>query len=155
MEDHYLIRVLEWASGKPDGFTYDELVNAFEFTEWQTCILHQYLKRAYSNANLTAIGSPNPRDTDTIFVATTTSGNFTDAHNRYGLTHEALFSYVDYQELKIARTNAIEAKRQSARAITVSILALAASVIVPFLISLWMTQTVRIESEQGNTMLGR
>lgn len=49
MEKHFLIRVLDWASKKKNGFGYQELLNSIELSDWEVAVLDRYFDYAVEN----------------------------------------------------------------------------------------------------------
>lgn len=150
---HFLIEVLAWTAGKPQGFTYAELTAAFEFEDWQKKIIDAYFQNAESNDRKSRAASSSPLN-ETIFHVIYTGPNF-DFRNeayKYILTTDALFKFIDHQELELARENAREAKNSSTWAIRLSVIAIIVSILVPVLISYVLVQDVAITENQWNAL---
>ena len=139
MESHFLIKVLAWASKRTEGFTSAELYNDFTFPNWQRTLLDKHFQHATENTSRRGMPS-YPEISETIFY-----------HIQGGifvLSTEALFKYIDYKELELARKNATQARNYSLVAIGISVLAIMVSALVPIWIANKMTQTVEISDEQ-------
>lgn len=148
MEKHFLIKTLEWASKKTQGFTYNELIKQFDLKEWEVKFLDNHFKAAFDNEGRSS-DFRSPLLTETIFyVIKAGAGNFKDDKNTYTLTTGALFNFIDYEELKFARENTKEAKRLSWYAIMLSIFAVIVSILVPILVAYFMVQTIEIIPNQ-------
>lgn len=139
MEEHFLIRSLEWASERTEGFTYNDFINSVSLIGWEKTVIEKHFKFARENTQRKIVPT-YPEITETIF--------YHIQDDRYTLTTEALFKYIDYAELKIARLNATEAKRHATTAIRVSMSALIVSLLVPFFVAKFFTQTVVVAEDQ-------
>jgi hypothetical protein len=146
---HFLIDVLTWAEKRPGGFSQDGLMESRVFESWEKEILQLYFATANTNHNRK--GLPNyvylP---ETIFYVVRTTPEWT-----YVLTPDALFKYIDYTELKLARQSATEAKKFSQKSISVSersmsiaVIAIVVSVLMPLLAAWFITQTIKIDEDQ-------
>lgn len=144
-EQNFHFEVLAWAADKPNGFNYNELMKIRKFTPTEIGILQRYLENASLNYNRTKERPDYSFIPETIFHQVQGGTSYEDQNSKFILTSDALFKYLDYQELKFARANASQARQYSIIAIGISIFAIIASALVPFLISKYMTQTVRIE----------
>lgn len=145
------IRVIEFALKYPKGFKYADIVDSKELKleDWEKNLLTRQFRDACERFNW----QDNTKG-ETIFQFI--HGNHTQANspdNDYILTFEAQFTYIDYQELKFARENAKDARILSNRAIIISIIAIVVSVIVPILISLCISQTVKIDDNQIQSII--
>ena len=155
MRNHFLLDVLEWAKKRSGGFSYSELISSRGFEEWEIKLLESYLKVAHENEGRSR-DFRSPLLSETIFfVAKPGSGDFKDDTNLYTLTTDALFKYIDYEELKLARENAKQARSISEKSIGISersmivaMLAVGVSVIVPLLVTSLVTQNVKIDEAQ-------
>jgi hypothetical protein len=145
MKAHFLLDVLDWAEKRPEGFSYDELMSSRNFQEWERSILDGYFQNASTNHKRK--GLPNfTHIPETIFHVIKTGDDHTQ--QKFVLTSDALFKHIDHGELKLARENAIQARRFSWVAIVLSILAMGVSALVPWWIATHVTQTVDLETQQ-------
>ena len=154
IEKNLYIRVIEYGIGKPDGFTPRELFEdkkAF-LSQTEKEVIRTYFQFAYANhksAHIRGEGAP----TDGLFLMTS-YGNIWDGEpSRYVLSLEAIFNYLDFQELKLAKKHAKEARWLATIAIAISIGAVLVSIFMPIFIAQWFTQTIRIDSDQLQNLL--
>ena len=148
MENHFLIRVLEWASKKPEGFSVEELEEGVTLEDWQKEIIKNYMVIAVKNAQDKS--QNEPYNTETIFFVVKEElrdpfdvipGN----EARYILSTNALFHYIDYTELQFARKTAKEARDIAVGAVYISIIL---SLFAPLIVSHLIIQSVEIERFQ-------
>ena len=139
MKQHFLIKVLEWAEKKNNGFRYHDLERTFDFKDWQWSTLHSYFNYAFHN-HRSDIGRHN-HARETIFQQIDGDGDVcTDTNNIYTLTPNAYFIYIEYLGIKEARENAESARRYSMFSIVIALLAL--------LVPLYLVQTVKLSDRQ-------
>lgn len=146
-EESLYIRVIKTALKYPKGFNYWNIVEDTELNleDWEKGIVERNFQYACWRYN----ASDNTKG-ETIFLFIVGKTNEEkSAENKYLLTLEAEFSYIDYQELKFARENAETARRQSKIAIIIALATLVISAILPFLVATMMTQTVKLEEGQS------
>ncbi|MEN9582944.1 MAG: hypothetical protein RL641_898 [Candidatus Parcubacteria bacterium] len=140
------IRVIELALKYPEGFTFSDIIDNRELNleGWKRNIFDRYFLNAcqrYHHNNNT-IG-------ETIFLFIVGNKDKHDSpENKYLLTFEAEFTFIDYLELKFARQNAKEAKTLSIWAIVLSAIAILVSALIPFIIAHEVTQSVMIDKNQ-------
>lgn len=145
MESLY-IRILKKCLTYPQGFGYFDILDDKELSleDWERNIIDinffYACQRAHHKDN--TIG-------ETMFLFVHGDRDKSNSpENKYILTFDAEFAFMDYQELVFARQNAKEAKSMSSKALTMSMLAVVVSVIVPLWIANKFIQTIRIEDRQ-------
>jgi hypothetical protein len=122
-EKNLVIRITKFGLNK-QKFTLNELYeNLNTNQDDQTFIDVNLVRKRYSSSD-----SPN----HIIGYAGSISGSQSDVstNHYFSLLPNALYNYVDYLEIKVARTHAEEANKKSNIAIGVSIAALIASVVL-------------------------
>lgn len=154
MKSHFLIDVLAWAEKRPQGFSYSEMLSSRKFKDWERDIVDRYLHNAAHNYQYK--DSPQfAHMQETIFyqISKAVTTNHTDANVRYVLSSDALFKHIDHEELKLARENAREARSSAQKSIKIAMWALIASIVIPFIITIFVTQDVKIDPKQFQTLL--
>lgn len=137
------LKIIELALPQANGFTGAQLIGEhvpdMDFWKtWEINIIDRYLTNADTNYKQNKIlGKSGNAETMFIVIDTNEFGK-----NIYTLSYDAHFKYIDYQELKLARKNATQARMFSFIAIGVAVLSI--------VISLLFTQKVRIEQAQIN-----
>lgn len=149
IEGSIFLRIINFGLKHPDGFTYVEIMGSLKLEGWEKTTAQRYLDNAYKN-NFNAPIPGRSTNLETPFFATSIDRNndYQYQENKYIISFDAHFKYLDYQELKFARQNAREAKMLSLWAIRISILAVIVSAGVPLWIALGVNQSVRIDSRQ-------
>lgn len=147
--ESFLIRSIEWGLDHPRGFSVSEVTEAeeLELSAGEKDILKTYLQIAHKNYYNVSVVRSGPVNPDTLFLALyiLNPDNYADEKNKYVISLESQFNFIDYQELKFARKNASEAKRLSFGAIVISIIAI--------LIPIFSTQDVEISEQQMERFL--
>lgn len=147
LEDSIFLRVIDFGLKRPDGFTFEDIMSGLSLQGWKRTIVQEYLNTAYQNAYNARIGRGVTGDTP-FFVIKSGGSNYQDDSYKYTISFDAQFSYLDYQELKFARKNAKEARTLANRAINISLGALVVSIFMPILVALLLTQTVKLDEGQ-------
>ena len=148
-DNHYLIKILKWAEKKTDGFTYNELIESQKFNEQEISTINRYFSSANHNAEFLKTPSFS-QIPETIFHAINHDRNdYKSDTNKYVLTVDSLFRYIDYEELKLARKTSEEARVFSSWSIRIAIIAIIISIIMPIIISSRSTK-VEISENQFN-----
>ncbi len=145
-EDSLYVRVIEFASRYPQGFTLSTVVESEELNlkDWEKNIIKRHFQYAGVRYNLA-----DTTKGETIFLFIHGDPNkITSEENKFILTFEAEFAFIDYKELKFARQAAKEARKYAIIAIIISLIAL----FVPIFISVYFTQAVKIENSQFNSL---
>ena len=145
-EDSLYIRVMEFASRYPHGFTYNFIVESKELNlkDWEKNIIGRHLQYAGIRYNLA-----DTTKGETIFLFIHWDPNkITSEDNKFILTFEAEFAFIDYKELKFARETSKEARKFSKVAIGISLAAFLVSILVPIFIAEYFTQTVELDNSQ-------
>lgn len=112
-KDVYL-RMIEYGRGRPDGFSPEEIEDAFSKNISEQTLVCKLLEDAWKNSR-----NPISHPTPFVLFQDTAAINFRDC--KYALSYEANFNYLDYLELEQARKNADDAHKTAIRAIVVSI----------------------------------
>jgi len=148
-EKSVYLKIIEFGLRYPKGFNYNQFLSdkSLLLGDWEKKIFSKYLDNAFSNSYGTSI-SGQSANAETIFFLVKRGDNYLSDNCGYIINLEATFSYIDYQELKFARQNAMEARSLSEKAIKISLAALIVSAFVPILIAGYMTQTVEINDNQ-------
>lgn len=147
-----LIRVIEWGLNHPDGFGVAEILDdtVLSLNPQEKDIIRTYLQIAYKNSYTMTVTGSGPVSSESLFLILHRFGtDYLNEGNKYVISLDAHFSFIDYQELKFARQNAKEAKSLSVLAILIS----AAALIIPVIVAVCMTQDVKIDNEQMNSLL--
>jgi len=149
IEDNIFLNLIKFGLSHPNGFCHQEIVDGLELNngvqDWERDIVEKYLHSAYVNARETKLmGQSGNSETPFLLVGHPRGQAFSDNENRYTLTFDAHFKFIDYQELRLARENAKEAKKLSMYAIGISV----SAILVSLLISLFWSQNVRIDPGQ-------
>lgn len=118
-EDSLYIKVIKFASKYPQGFNYSDIVESKELNLelWEKNIVGRYFEDALrrNNASNNTIG-------ETIFsFVHGQQGVYQSKENKFILTFEAEFAFIDYKELRFARKNSREARWLAIAAIIISI----------------------------------
>lgn len=149
MEKSIFLKIIEYGLNFPKGFKYLDIVNGLNLESWETKIVNKYLEGAHLNARNSRISHQAGQvETPFVLIENGNSESFMDPSHTYLVSFDANFKYIDYQELKFARETSKEARKYSMVAITISILAFIASIIVPILIAKYFTQTIKLEDSQ-------
>lgn len=148
IEDSIFLRIIKFGLKYPDGFTFSEIMTGLSLEGWERTTVQEYLHNAYQNAYNTRIGKGGGNSETPFFVIKNGGSNYQDDSYKYTTSFDAHFKYLDYKELQLARQNAKEAKRLSVWAIRISLGAVAISAIVPWWTASNVTQTVRIDPQQ-------
>jgi len=152
LDKSIFLRMIEFGIDKPNGFTFKEINNAIEPSGWEYLILEKYLHEAYLNALNRRVANAAATIETPFFVIQSGGNDYLSDNYKYIISYDSHFKYLDYQELKFARQNAKEARILSERAIRISIGAIIVSVFIPFVIAVFMTQSVKVEQEQINSI---
>jgi len=146
-ERNVYIRTIELGLKYPNGFSYGEIINNSELglREWEKDVIVEYLKNAYENFTFGDIPQGNA-DRETLFLMIKEAkgggkGDFTDDSHRYTINLDAYFKFIDYEEIRLARKAARDAKILSWMAIIIAIL-------IPFFAARYINQTVNIDHSQ-------
>ncbi len=151
-EKMFLIRIIEWGLNHPEGFGVSDITEdaGLALSAQEKDIIRTYLQTAYKNNSAMAVVGAGPVSSETLFLLLYGYGtDYLNEGNKYVISLEAQFNFIDYLELKFARENAAEAKKLSHRAIGISAIAL----IVPILVAAWMVQDVKIDDQQMNALV--
>lgn len=150
MDDSLYIRVIKFALEQTEGFTANTIINSVELNlnAWQKGFINRHFQYARDRFQG---GTNTLGETMFSFVIGKSLDHLSD-ENKYVLTLEAEFAYLDYQELVFARENAKEAKRLSLMALILSGLAIVVSVVTPLWVANKFTQTIRVEGNQLETI---
>jgi hypothetical protein len=148
LEDSIFLRVIDYGLGYPDGFTFKQLMEDLKLEGWEQKTIEEYFYNAYSNDNSKRGVNPGGSMETPFFLIKRGGGNYQDDAYRYIISYDASFKFIDYHELKFARENAKEAKDLSIKAIAVSLGAAILSAWIPIAISMWSTQTVKLDEAQ-------
>ncbi|MDO8571569.1 MAG: hypothetical protein Q7R79_02730 [bacterium] len=149
IDKHLYIRVIEYGINKADGFTVSELYTdkkAF-LSEHDKKTLESYFEFAYTNARQVRTYGKSG-SSESLFLLTNKGGGWNDNNSRYAVSLDAIFKYLEYQELKFARQNAREARDLSIKAIAISAGAVIISIFVPIFVAQFISQSVQIEDGQ-------
>lgn len=147
----FLIRVIEWGLKHPQGFGVTDVTDAAELalSAQEKDIIKTYLQTAYKNNRAMAVVGTGPVSSESLFLLLYGYGSdYLNEGNKYVISLDAHFNFIDYQELKFARKNAKEAKLLSVLAILIS----AAALIIPVIVAVCVTQDVRIDARQLESM---
>src|SRR3989344_8396274 len=142
-ESNVYIRTIEFGLKYPNGFSYGEIINnsELELREWEKSVIDEYLKNAYENFSFGDLAEGNA-DRETLFLMIKKGkGDFTDDSYRYTINLDAYFKFIDYEEIRLARKAARDAKILSWMAIIIAIL-------IPFFAARYINQTVNIDHSQ-------
>ena len=145
------LKIIEFGLNRPDGFTYEEIMEELRLDGWEKDITGEYLRCAFKNAYYMRNVGESANIETPFFVVKLRGSHFESGDAKYIISFDAHFKYIDYQELKFARENAEHAKTFSLRAIKLSCIAIVISLIsmfVPFIIALFMNQVVKIDEGQ-------
>ncbi|MFH1769923.1 MAG: hypothetical protein ABH833_04695 [Parcubacteria group bacterium] len=153
IEDSIFLRLIDFGLSLSDGFTHEQIIAGLslenKLPKWERKIVEKYLEAAYQNAYQQKVSGQTANIDTPFFVAELgNSSHYGESSHKYIISFDAHFKYIDYQELKLAKRTAQEARILSMWAIRISILAIIISALVPLWIAYNMTQTVRIDSNQ-------
>jgi hypothetical protein len=149
LEDSIFLRMIDFGLGYPDGFTYKQIIEGMELEGWEKTIVEKYLDHAHRNTNNAGIPSQSTSlETPFFAIKTNQLQPYNDDSNKYIISFDAHFKFIDYHELKFARENAKEAKHLAVIAIAVSVGAALASIAMPVIVAQIITQTVHIDEAQ-------
>ena len=140
-KDIYL-RMIEYGRNYPDGFSPNKIKEYFSGKPKESQLVDKLLVVAFQN-------SKSPINQNTPFVLLNDNGtNY--LNGLYGLSYEANFNWLDYEELQQARLNAKEAHRHSQIAIIIAIISMLFS--VGF--SIWQIyNSVSLDEEQYRQLI--
>ena len=142
-ERNVYIRTIEFGLKYPNGFSYGEIINnsELELREWEKDVIDEYLKNAYENFAFGSLAEGNA-DRETLFLMIRKGkGDLKDGSHRYTINLDAYFKFIDYEEIRLARKAARDAKILSWMAIIIAIL-------IPFFAARYINQTVNIDHSQ-------
>lgn len=149
LEDSIFLRMIDFGLSYPDGFTHKQFMHGMKLEGWERTIAEKYLEHAYRNTN--NAGVPNlAAGLETPFFAIITNQlkTYDDESNKYIISLDAHFKFIDYHELKFARENAKDAKGLAVIAIAVSVGAALVSIAMPIIVAQMVTQTVKLDEVQ-------
>lgn len=148
LEKSFLIRAIEWGVEHPDGFTVQQILEdqSLALKDFEKEIIRNYFSIAWKNYYNMYFGGRGPISADSLFLVLTLRDvdQYDNEDNRYIISLDSQFSFIDYIELKRAGINAKEAKRQAMWAIGISVIA----IVVPVVIAICFTQDVKIDHRQ-------
>ncbi len=140
----FLIRAIEWGLNHPDGFNASQIIEdgILAFNDREKDIIRTYLDTSLKNHYNLKIRGSGAVSADSLFLVlyAPNTNDYQNEGNKYVISLDSQFSFIDYQELKFATENAHDAKILSWVAIIISLLAI--------VISAFNTQDVKIETRQ-------
>ncbi len=152
MKKDIYIKLIEFGRKNYSGFNYEDLNKSQELDDDIKEVGNIMLKNAYSNTFKSIHGGYS--NLETMFLVKSNNGgyieNYIDPKIKYVLNLDADFKYIDYQELKHARRMSREAKKTSEKSIKIAIIAMMLSVIIPIIVALLFTQTIKVNRNQFN-----
>ncbi len=141
--ESFLIRAIKWGLNHPQGFSVSEVTEATELSlsDREKDVLKTYLQIAHKNHYSIGVTGAGPVNPDTLFLALyiLDYNNYADGRNKYVISLESHFNFIDYQELRLARKNAKDAKISAFIAIAISVLA----ILIPVL----TTQDIEVRND--------
>jgi hypothetical protein len=119
---NFYIKLLRYGYKNPQGFSYKEIIedNPLKLNNEEKEIIKIYLQVAYNN-NYRGLNNETPFK---VFKESSDTRQCT-----YIISYEAFFNYIDYLELKIAKKMSKEAYISSRKAIIITGIGLAISVL--------------------------
>jgi hypothetical protein len=123
------IKLLEFGSNNPDGFTHAQLMNKIESTDAEKIVIEKYFINARTNSYKGDLGK-TPLETPFFLLTNLPQDlNYKNDSVKFILTIEAKFKYIDYIELITAIKNARDATRIAIASVIISMLALLVSIV--------------------------
>lgn len=149
LEDSIFLRAIDFGLGYPDGFTFDQITKGLKLEGWEAKIVNEYLEAAFKNAYAKRLGESRANvETPFFVVELGPNRSYMENSNKYIISFDAHFKFIDYHELKFARENAKEAKSLATIAIGVSVGAALISIFMPIFVAQWFTQNVKLDNDQ-------
>jgi len=143
-KNDFYIKLLEFGVSHDTGFSFNEITKDKELSssEEKKEVIREYIERAFRSSNNFPGGYPTQ---ETPFICIKRGNDGTNDNSKYKLTFDAYFKYIDYLELKAARTSSRRAFLTAIIAIIISALALWASI--------YMGGPVKINRDQFNQVI--
>lgn len=114
-KNNLYIRIAEFCTNYPAGFTQDELKNSLLLNEWETRVVDENFRNALMNGQYAGQQIGMPTSLDTMFFVVERGENA-----KFIMKYEAYFNYVDYLEFQEALRSSRTAMRLSWVAIILS-----------------------------------
>lgn len=109
MRNNFYTKLLEYGIKNEKGFNFDYIIadKKLSLTEEEKKIVEKYIKDAFNNSHLNFAGGASYQETPFLCIH---EGNGHLGYNsKYTLTFDANFKYIDYLELREARSAAKKA----------------------------------------------
>jgi len=132
LEKNLYLRITEYGVKHPKGFSCDKILRnkTLNLKKDEKSVVEKYLHSAHVNARETkTMARSGNSETPFLLIGNPSGHMYSDETNKYTLSFDAHFKYVDYLELKFAREHATQAKTLSLWAIKVATVTLAVTVI--------------------------
>jgi len=129
MKKDFFIRLLEYGERHPKGFNLKQVTSdkRLKLNDWEKRLVEKYIENSCKNETMYGAGGfPN---LETPFLAVQRLGKYHEDNNKFIISLDSRFKYIDYLELKEARQSAQKANKNAIIAISIAIVTLLISII--------------------------